>query len=781
MAYNRAIEYLREKIKKTNINSSKANTGCKILKGYSQKIPDIEYLIGEAVELIEEAVHKDSPSSPRGQAALTNTSYSIGKFTADWLEVDLKWHYYVRLGDLFVEALYNAGIIDLNYEQTRDSCHYITLLVDLPRPATIKGSSIIKPTDIGQMMQSWRWQSEETRRKAVIKGKRKSDTFIIRHAKDHAWLKAMNKLQQQSWTIDKRLLGAIFKERNSFPAIHPDPEIQLRLKSKRRERRSIVKKAIKLAREPFYQYVSCDYRGRLYYEEPYLNFQGSDWARGIMKFADGKPMTETGLWWLAIHTANSFNQSFNIDEIPEWAEEDYKAYLESEGLDSISVDKMTLEDRVRWTNENMEIIYEVADRRFLWDSAEKPVSFLAACLEWTDYERATSSGREHVSYLPIPVDGSNNGWQHLGAMSKDVRTGELVGLVATRIQRDFYVQTAKELYVLTTDERRKTILNAMPTKHIRKGISKRGSMTRAYSAGAKKIGENMWLDCRTEGFDERYGITEEDCLGFAKDLIEAINNVCPGPLQTMKYLQDLAQYEIGLVTREKNGEPAEKEFQALRKELSAVWDEYNLKQQQFAPRSDARKDWRENNQEWFDLNKELETRIRERLSEFETVTCYGNGNSTLTWITPSGFPVEYEAFQTRPVTTKGTIKGYDKYNKDCQVFHRGQEATDRPDINKFVCGVSPNFIHSLDASHMTLVIADWAGSFGPVHDSFSTHACDVEDLVAKTKHHFVKMYDCDNYFDRIRYQLTCNTDDVEQPDLGELDVTEVYDSDYFFA
>ena len=36
-------------------------------------------------------------------------------------------------------------------------------------------------------------------------------------------------------------------------------------------------------------------------------------------------------------------------------------------------------------------------------------------------------------------------------------------------------------------------MDIMPMKHIRKGISKRGSMTRAYSAGDSKIGENMWF------------------------------------------------------------------------------------------------------------------------------------------------------------------------------------------------------------------------------------------------------------------------------------------------
>ena len=98
-----------------------------------------------------------------------------------------------------------------------------------------------------------------------------------------------------------------------------------------------------------------------------------------------------------------------------------------------------------------------------------------------------------------------------------------------------------------------------------------------------------------------------------------------------------------------------------------------------------------------------------------------------------------------------------------------------------MCGISPNFVHSLDASHMALIIDDWHGEFGAVHDSFSTHACDVEELLVKTKQHFMDIYEVDNFFDYIREQLTNNTDDVEQPSLGSLDITEVYDSDYFFA
>ena len=74
------------------------------------------------------------------------------------------------------------------------------------------------------------------------------------------------------------------------------------------------------------------------------------------------------------------------------------------------------------------------------------------------------------------------------------------------------------------------LLNSMQMKHIRKGISKRGSMTRAYSSGRDKIAENMWSDCLKEKYNTTYGLTEEDCSNLAALLIKAIDEVCPGCL-----------------------------------------------------------------------------------------------------------------------------------------------------------------------------------------------------------------------------------------------------------
>ena len=720
----------------------------------------MDQLVNIAFHTIQMNFTKETTSSPVGTVGLTQVSTAIGQHVHKYIKREpLPWNMQVKLGDLFIEAFLNekfVNIYEVRMKPEDDEDQKIQYIVS----AT---TDWLKLADLPEMLERMRLTGTfgEAPTKVIIKG---NDRDFSQD--DHPWTRAVKKLQAVGWRVNRRVLDVLRANKDMFTSDEPildNDAKEMKRRSKAVEWAFIITKAEKADEkypDVFYQSLECDYRGRIYYGESFFNFQGSDLARGMLKFARAKPMTEDGLYWLAVHTAASYNRSYGIDEIPEWCEADYKSHLEAEGLESISVDKFTLDDRVRWTNEHMDTILEAGRTGHIFAEAEKPVSLLAACIEWHDYQRAVNDGRIHMSHLPIPVDGSNNGWQHLGAMSKDERTGELVGLTRTSIQRDFYVQTAKELYNLTDGDLR-DLLNSMPMKHIRKGISKRGSMTRAYSAGADKIGENMWFDCKTEDFHEKYGMTEKDCMKLAKLLIKAINTVCPGPLSTMEYMQDLAGYEIGKyvkVNADDNPLTAEqKEMMERRRELY---------------RKEEKSD-----DDLYELND-----LTIACNEFTNKLDYGNGADWLEWTTPSGFPVKYECYTTVTRKCRGTISGLKPNQKTgSTVKHVARVPTKTPDVRGFMCGVSPNFVHSLDASHMALVIDDWHGEFGAVHDSFSTHACDVEELLAKTKAHFMDIYDVENFYDYIRSELTNNTDDVDQPALGTLDIMEVSDSDYFFA
>jgi len=746
-----------------NINNPKANSGGVLLKLHKNYKEDMDIFVNSALQTIQILFTKDTSDSPAGTAQLTNTSFKIGQHIHRLLKRDkLPWSMELRLGDLFVEGFYNCGFIDLYYPRIRDSSHIISAtpkwieLADLHEATTrinLTATRTTIPKSITSMVQN--------DRHLVIKNKLKDDHLDLKQP----YINAMNKLQKTGWRINRKVYDALLNSKSTFLREEPyenNDVKEMKRRSKVMEWKFITSKAKLLKdHDVFYQYVDADYRGRIYYIEPFLNFQGSDLSRGMLKFARGKPMTDSGLFWLAVHTAVSYNESYKIDEIPEWTEQDYKGYLKSEGLEDISVDKMTLEDRVNWVNNNMDWIVELG-RTTSFVPCEKTVSFLACCVEWYDYHEAKKDHRLHMSHLPIPIDGSNNGWQHLGSMSKDTQTGDLVGLIPTVIQKDFYVQAAKELIKLTEDDRLKSILNSMPMKHIRKGITKRGSMTRAYSAGASKIAENMFFDSKVEDYHTIYGITQDDCNKFAKILIKAIDKVCPGPLSTMSYLQQLALFEIGKYVKfSPEGEIAGKEYSdviARQKELYIKKDK---------------------------TDEELEelSKLVQFINSYESRLVYGNGKDKLCWTTPSGFPVEYTNFQMQKRKAKGTISGYTTYNKRGVVQHCAQVATKLPSIRGFMTGISPNFVHSMDASHMALVIDDWNGEFGAVHDSFSTHACDVELLLAHTKRKFIDMYDVDNFYNYIEEQIITDKEeiDVEQPELGSLSINGIEDSDYFFA
>src|SRR5690606_3046613 len=95
-------------------------------------------------------------------------------------------------------------------------------------------------------------------------------------------------------------------------------------------------------------------------------------------------------------------------------------------------------------------------------------------------------------------------------------------------------------------------------------------------------------------------------------------------------------------------------------------------------------------------------------------------------------------------------------------------------------GVAPNFVHSLDASHMALVAL--AGSregmsLAMIHDDFGTHAADAERFYTLIRETFVAMYEQNDPLGDFaaRYDLPT------PPKPGRLDLRQVLASPYFFS
>jgi len=450
----------------------------------------------------------------------------------------------------------------------------------------------------------------------------------------------------------------------------------------------------------FYFSYFLDYRGRTYAREPYFNYQSSDLARGHLQFAEGKRIGAQGIEWLWRHTASSYNQSYNIDEL-DWTEEDYVTHLTKQRLSDISVDKMSLIDRALWTEKHLDFIMEIAldpiENLIVWQKAENPFAFLACCYE---VMAVIGNGEDWITHLPIPVDANSSGTQHFAAMSRDEVAGEYVGLTPRRIVLDFYLAVGQRMLDANIGTELGQKLAPIPMKLIRKGISKRGTMTKGYSAGVKCISDIIYQDSYDVGIVGTYNLTRSDSWKLGRDLVTSYDSICTGPVEIKNYLQELVAYRLE------------------------------------------------------------------------------QGHKTADWETPSGFPVTAEKW----IKEKRRVIGYINKNKFHHVF---LEYLPIPARHELASGISPNVVHSYDAAHMALVMCTLKDSgnksFGAIHDSFSVHACDVDELVEVTKDEFIKMYDGDVLED-LKAQITLGDlrCDITQPKKGNLDLEDIRSSDYFF-
>jgi len=335
-----------------------------------------------------------------------------------------------------------------------------------------------------------------------------------------------------------------------------DKQFCLRIQSQAARNKAIIETINGTETKPgwlgynFYQGMYLDYRGRIYNRDPYFSYQSNDLARGHFLFADEKELTQDGVKYTFIHLATSFNQTYSLKELKdiEWLEINYIELLNEEGMVDISVDKMSVNDKHNWTIENMDMLLEIAEdpmnNQKIWQKAEKPWVFLSLCFELGGIIGSILTDEPYYSGMPIAIDGVNNGTQHLAAMSRDSRAGELVGLVPMDVPKDFYLRIGKAMIIINENTDIGKKLRKIPMKLVRKGISKRGSMTRAYDAGARKIGEIIYQDSYDAGITSKYKLTRADARILGKDLVSAYDKVCTGPVQIKKYLQALVKHRI---------------------------------------------------------------------------------------------------------------------------------------------------------------------------------------------------------------------------------------------
>ncbi|KAL2818190.1 hypothetical protein BDW59DRAFT_152245 [Aspergillus cavernicola] len=361
-------------------------------------------------------------------------------------------------------------------------------------------------------------------------------------------------------------------------------------------------------------------------------------------------------------------------------------------------DKASLSEREQFTMDHLDDVLDSANNglhgRRWWLKAEDPWQCLAACIELRNALQL-SVPTEYSSRLPIHQDGSCNGLQHYAALGGDKLGAQQVNLEPSDRPSDVYSGVAEFVKesVSRAAAEGEPIAQVLEGKVTRK-IVKQTVMTNVYGVtflGAMKQVRRQLADYYPE-------LTkDEQNLGssyIARKIFEALGSMFSGAHGIQYWLGDCA-------IRITQSMPPE-QIEALAKEA-------------LNPNIVAEKGKKKKNTS--DPTKKFK--------------------STVIWTTPLGLPVvqPYRARVARRIMTWFQGVNVVDRNSDFVVSKRKQ-------LQAF----PPNFIHSLDATHMMLsaIACHEAGlSFSAVHDSFWTHASDVDSMNEILREAFVRMHSDD--------------------------------------
>lgn len=274
-----------------------------------------------------------------------------------------------------------------------------------------------------------------------------------------------------------------------------------------------------------------DFRTRFNAIPSYLNPQGSDVAKSLIRFKDGKPFTGEAEKWLAVRIAN------DMSDCP-WT--------------GTKLENLSFDDRVQWVHDNESHILAWGtnpDKDRGWTEADSPFCFLAGCEEWVHMKSSPNA----LNYLPVQQDGTCNGLQHLSMMGRDLIGAEHTNCRSTAIivdRKDVYLNTAKTVHAaLVRDAQAGDAfavqwLKKMPKYQDGRKVVKRAVMCTPYGVTDQGIVKFMLSDGHVIGMDNEYG-----CARYMMGLItDALANSLTVGKRIQLYFAEVAEElaEMGL-------------------------------------------------------------------------------------------------------------------------------------------------------------------------------------------------------------------------------------------
>jgi len=153
-------------------------------------------------------------------------------------------------------------------------------------------------------------------------------------------------------------------------------------------------------------------------------------------------------------------------------------------------------------------------------------------------------------------------------------------------------------------------------------------------------------------------------------------------------------------------------------------------------------------------------------------------NRPIRWTSPLGFPVLQPYWNTRTYQV-GVNSGFYEIALASPMEDSPQQ------LSWNTNGIAPNFVHSIDASHMLMTANAMARrglDFAAVHDSFWSHVAHADDLAAVLRAEFIALHSVDLPA-RLKSQWESLYDIklADLPEQGTLNIADVARSPYFFS
>eukprot|EP00924_Labyrinthula_sp_SR-Ha-C_P010052 snap_masked-scaffold_40-processed-gene-0.36-mRNA-1 protein AED:0.20 eAED:0.22 QI:0/0/0/1/1/1/2/0/934 len=396
-------------------------------------------------------------------------------------------------------------------------------------------------------------------------------------------------------------------------------------------------------------------------------------------------------------------------------------------------DKVSFDEREQYVND---MIYSGEINKMAqkplenqkWAEADYPYQAIAVIFELNE---AVKSGNPegYVSKVAVHQDGSCNGLQHYAALGRDKFGGSQVNLIPDSKPKDVYSEVLKRV-----KEKLEEVTLSSPSANLEKED--------AFGTEDIRLARIMsgWVDrkvVKQTVMTSVYGVTFIGAKDQIFSQLETKND---------KLAEKYGKNSEHVLTQVEMSQAA-KLIAGLT--LGAIGDTFKGAAKTMS---------------W----------LREISRSCATM------DESMKWISPFGLPIDqtYSKKEQQRIRVGTKEIWYNKWHSDSGKIDKRKQTTAFP----------PNFVHSIDAAHLALTCLECYKrgiDFTAVHDSYWTHAADIDEMNTVLREEFVNLHsnellvqlyeDVTQRFPQLKETLS------KPPIIGDLDLEKVKESKYFFS